>query len=406
MTWEERLREAAYTAPSGIRQRFTYEDVSRSTEKKTTVFRFPDHDGSFVQDTGRGPRRYPLRCIFHGDDCDLQARAFEGLLEERGPGVLEHPAYGARDVVPTGEIKRRDDLVSAANQTIIEVEFFETTDLTFPRSQDHPGDEVIAAIDSYNEAAADQFARIAQVEEAADRADLRGTYNNLLDTATATLRPLANAQRQARETFDDIETSINRGIDVLIRDPLSLAFQTSQLIQAPAKALQSIESRLDAYEDLADSILSGRGADTSNQLAAKDLHASGAVSGSATSAVNHQFDRRNQAFATAERVLDKFADLQEWREGQFDRTDNVDTGNAYQELQRAVALTAGYLVEISFDLSEERLLVTDRPRTIIDLCAELYGEVDSRLDYFIRTNDLAGTDILEVPAGSRIVYYP
>jgi hypothetical protein len=71
-----------------------------------------------------------------------------------------------------------------------------------------------------------------------------------------------------------------------------------------------------------------------------------------------------------------------------------------------VALTAGHLVETSFTLLQERRIVLDRERTIIDLAAELYGSVDDRLDLLINSNDLTGSEILELPRGRTIVYYP
>ena len=53
MAWQDRIVEAAYTSPSGERLTFDYENVSKSVEKKTTAFEFPDADGTFVQDLGR-----------------------------------------------------------------------------------------------------------------------------------------------------------------------------------------------------------------------------------------------------------------------------------------------------------------------------------------------------------------
>ena len=83
----------------------------------------------------------------------------------------------------------------------------------------------------------------------------------------------------------------------------------------------------------------------------------------------------------------------------------LDTGGGYQAMQRAVATAAGMLVAISFDLVPERRIVLDRARTIVDLAAELYGTVDSRLDFLIETNGLTGSEILELPRGSTILYY-
>ena len=79
--------------------------------------------------------------------------------------------------------------------------------------------------------------------------------------------------------------------------------------------------------------------------------------------------------------------------------------SAYQRLQEAVAITAGFLVEISFTLKQESIIILDRPRTIVDLVAELYGTVDDELDFFITSNNLSGSEILELPKGREIVYY-
>ena len=52
MAWNDRLHEAAYNSPSGVRILFDYENVRKSFDKKTTAFNFPDADGTFIQDLG------------------------------------------------------------------------------------------------------------------------------------------------------------------------------------------------------------------------------------------------------------------------------------------------------------------------------------------------------------------
>ena len=104
MTWQDRIGEAAYTSPGGTRLLFGYADVSSEIDKRTAAFEFAGVDGAYIQDNGAGERRYPLSCIFSGPDCDADAAAFEALLLERGTGVLEHPVYGRKDVVPFGTI--------------------------------------------------------------------------------------------------------------------------------------------------------------------------------------------------------------------------------------------------------------------------------------------------------------
>ncbi|MCK5643788.1 MAG: DNA circularization N-terminal domain-containing protein, partial [Gammaproteobacteria bacterium] len=80
MSWQDRLREAAYISPLGVRIVFDYENVSQSFQKRTTGFEFPDVDGTYVQDLGRSGRKYPLRVFFWGADYDVSAEGFEAAL--------------------------------------------------------------------------------------------------------------------------------------------------------------------------------------------------------------------------------------------------------------------------------------------------------------------------------------
>lgn len=413
MPWNNRIREAAYTSPSGVRIVFDYEDVSKSVDKKTTGFEFPDADGTFVQDLGHSGRKYPLRIFFWGDDYDLEADAFEAALLERGTGKLEHPIYGAVDVVPFGTITRRDDLKTAANQAVLQIILWETIGLIYPTSQTDPASAVLTAVDEYNDAIATEFEEVTSLDSAVDAATFKNSYQALLDTASTGLQAIADTQDDVRKQFDAIVDSINQGIDILISEPLTLAFQTTQLIQSPARALTAVEARLTAYSDLANLIITGDGAvvtpsldaSSSNEFHTKDLYASTYVTGSVVSVVNNQFITKTEALAAADAVLTQLANVVAWRDDNFQALGEVDTGGSYQQLQEAVALTAGFLVEISFSLKQERSIILDRARTIIDLAAELYGSVDDQLDFLINSNNLSGSEILELPKGREIVFY-
>lgn len=413
MAWNDRIREAAYTSPGGTRLTFGYENVRKAVDKKTTGFEFPDADGTFVQDLGHSGRRYPLRIFFWGDDYDQEAEAFEVALLERGTGKLEHPIYGTVDVVPFGTITRRDDLKTGANQAVIEVTFWETIGLIYPAAQTDPASAVLSAVDDYNAAVSEEFNDVTSLDSAVEQATFKNSYQALLDNASSGLQAIADVQDDVRSQFDAIVDSINQGIDILVAQPLTLAFQTTQLIQSPARALANIEARLDAYGNLATSIISGDGAvstpgndsSNSNEFHTNDLYASTYVTGSVVSVVNNQFITKTEALQAAEVVLTQLEDVTNWRDENFKSLAEVDTGAAYQKLQEAVALTAGFLVEISFSLKQERSIVLDRNRTTVDLAAELYGSVDDQLDFLINSNDLSGSEILELPKGREIVYY-
>ncbi len=407
MAWNERIREAAYTSPSGTRLLFSYENVAMSVDKKTAAFDFPDANGTYIQDLGHTGRKYALRMFFWGNDYDLEADAFEAALLEQGTGKLEHPIYGTKNVVPFGSIKRRDDLKTAANQAVLELVFWETTDVVYPTSQTDPAGSVLSAVSEYNEAAAAEFEEKTDIDSATEQATFKNTYTAQLDKAKTGLQSIADTQENVRKQFNAVNSSINNSIDVLVGQPLTLAFQTATMLQAPARAVTNISARLSAYVALTASITSGDGAikANSNDFHTDDLYASTYVTGSVLSVVNNRFETKTDALAAADEILNQFSDVATWRDDNYQALGGVDTGSAYQQLQEAVALAAGFLVEISFSLKQERSIVLTRPRTIIDLVAELYGSIDDQLDFFIDTNSLTGSEILEVPRGREIVYY-
>lgn len=409
MAWNDRIREAAYTSPNGTRLTFLYEDVGRTVDKRTTAYNFPDADGTYIQDLGHTGRRYPFRVIISGADYDIQVAAFEALLLERGVGRLEHPIYGVVDVVPFGTITRRDNLKTAANQAVIEVDFWESTGLVYPTIQSDPASAVSVAIDAFNNVLSSDFAIKIDLVTEAKRAIVKGEWEKHLAEVQAGLQDIADTQANVKAVFDAGLSSIENSLDTLIGDPLTMAFQTAILLQAPARALTSIQDRLAAYTGLAAQIL-GVTQEDPNLFHSQDVFASTYVTGSVVSVLNHQFRTRPEAVSAADSIVSQFEDVITWRDDNYDAQTTVDvasidTGGAYQQLQSAVALAAGYLVEISFTLKQERSIVLPRSRTAIDLVAELYGSVDDQLDFFIESNTLSGSELLEIPAGRTIVYY-
>lgn len=412
MGWEDRIREAAYTAPSGARYTFNYEDVSQSIDKSTSAFDFPDANGTYIQDLGHSGRRFPLLVYFWGDNCDVEAQQFDAALIETGPGVLEHPIYGRVDVVPFGTISRRDDLVTGANQVVINVVFWQTTGVIYPTGLFDPAAAVFAALDRFGISAAFNFAKSVVLKTATTIASFEERYSVILGSAKGILEPITEKTESIKRQVDAIEDSIKKSIGVLSGDTETLAAQTLKVIQLPSSAAADIGSKLTAYGDISSQIVSltessdARVTDnTRNDYATNSLFASAAISGASLSAVNAQFQTRGQAIEAAESILILFDNMIVWRDNATDDLEVVDTGEDYQQLQEVVALTAGYLLEISFSLRQERTITLDRDRTVIDLCGQLYGSIDDSIDSLISSNDLSGSEILELPRGRKIVYY-
>lgn len=442
-SWQDRLKPAAYTSPvSKTRILFDFEDVGRGVTLRGTQFDFPDVDDSYIQQRGNGSRKYPLVCFFSGNDCDRLATAFEKALLERGIGKLEHPIYGTIPVVPFGDVERSDALVSAANQSVVRVTFFTTVGAVYPSTTGSALNEINAAIAGFNVALAQQFVGNTSLKRVGSALAAANTFRSFLKKTKAALKKASNAVASVRRDFANGVDALNESMDVLIGQPLLLAQQCANLIQAPGRALAGLESRLEGYDLLLKSVIeSVEGAPdkllsnsstllshqtkVANNFHISSLFALSAISGTIVSVTAQPIGRALQAstssFSTRGQILEAAAALLAqidamvvWREEGFaaladvetEASFQIDTGEAYQALQTAAALAAGYLIQSSFSLLPEASIVLERERTIIDLCAELYGSVDDKLDLLISTNSLSGDELIELPRGKRIVYYP
>lgn len=410
MAWQDRVQEAAYTPPvSGERLTFDFEDVREVTELRGARYDFVDANGSYIQPTGTSGRRFPLRVFLTGSDYDLAATSFIAALREAGTGLLEHPIYGAVDVVPLGEVSRRDDLKTAGNQAIIEVVFWETIGALYPSGDADPASQVLQAVSEFNNAANGEFADSVDTTTKTREVSLASKVQNTIATVRTATQTVASSTNAVANEVNDIFDSVNTSIDTLVGRPLALAAQISQLIQSPGRAAALWSDKLTAYRALADGIFTNTYGESTarsrNNFRTDDLAASNALAGAITGAVNSQFETQPEALEAAQSILTLSDDLNTWREASHTALELTDTGGAYQQWQEAAALAAGFLIEISFTLAQERTVTLDRQRTIVDLCAELYGSVDDRLDFFIASNGLTGDDIIELQVGKQIRYY-
>ena len=221
--------------------------------------------------------------------------------------------------------------------------------------------------------------------------------SNALDEAAKELDGVAKVKSTIRQ-------SIERGIRVLIRDPVALARQTQRLFQTVATPVTPSRTRLPSYGTQV-ALFTQNTATTGPALANGDLYASGLSVARAQAALNTEFLRRPDAVDAAEEVLNTIDDLAAWRDESYIAVDTVDPGASWQATQDALAFVAGALVSQSFDLAVERSIVLTSERTIIDVAFEVYGTVDDRLDDLINDNDLSGDEIVELPRGREVVYY-
>ena len=180
--------------------------------------------------------------------------------------------------------------------------------------------------------------------------------------------------------------TIKRSLDFSFLDQSVPLSQAVKLIQIPGRSDLDIETKITSYDSLIDDFvaeefpISSNDNRNNNLLFLNDFLTQTLITGKIIALVNNAFLTKAETLDSALNLIDSLSKVSTWRDGKFSEFQKIDTGEVYQQTQEGVNLTSGYLVEISFSLKQERKIIVDRKRTIIDLTAELYGGVDPYLN--------------------------
>jgi hypothetical protein len=411
-SWIDRLQAAKYVSLSGVTVPFDYVDLTVLFGKKTAIFENVNADGVYVQDNGVSGARFPMLCYFSGDAHDVQAATMLKALLERGEGTLYHPIFGRVVVVPTGEIEYTSALVSAANQTSFMVEFAETTGLL-------AGDVVAfdSLMEAFQSAAAADFADKLNVADVADEVSFKEKFTRGITKVSKGIGAVQGLTESAQNSLADMSDSINRTIDVLVGQPLTLARQTQMLILEPGRIARATRARLEAYIGLAEDIFGLKAAPTGydysgeNGFHGDNLLASSIVAGSALTAAEGDFDHAADYFHAAQSLTDLLDDYSTWKDDAYTTIgqgtpETADTGDGWLDLLAVVQAAVAELVRQSFDADTAVKITLDRDRGMQELVFELYGTAShDMIEKFAKDNALGGDEYFILQKGREVVYY-
>lgn len=404
MSYQDRLKTPSYTSPSGVTFEFLYEDVSIQSEKKTGVFLFPEVDGQYVQDRGRGGRKFPMKILFSGPDYDLQADSFLEALEERGIGTLVHPRYGTRKVVSSGTITQRDDLVTAANQAAFSFTFFETiVDINFPSSQVNDETDIENSVNDFNENISDQYANDLVIENEIENIILQDDLITKKDFFVESLSSITQLNEDIDNAINTISNSIDTTVLDLITQPGGIASQILTLINTPSNVATSAIAQIEGYGTVINNIISTT-IDSIGKYYNALLFLSGSIGGVSLVMLNSEFTNRPQAIEALERITDFYDDITTWTDDNITNLEIQDTGDIYDSMNNIFSKIVGYLVRLSFDLPKKVYITLQEDRQLIELVSELYNDPEM-IDFFITTNDLTTDEIELLPQGKEVVYF-
>lgn len=432
------LNDIKYTSPSGKEFSFVFDNVSKETDLKTATFTFPEKDGAYVQSLGRGGRRFPLTCIFTGELCMQKADEFEAALEERGIGSLRHPVYGTRAVVPTGTIKREDGLVTEVNTSTVTVTFSETnTDKEILQSVTESSSDITAAAEVFVDNAIDEFAasisltsapEVLQVENLCkdsakiicdnidNFADMVATKKNfnLNDITNGAYKAMRKIVNSATAPINDIR-GYAATVLKLMRLPATIVCMPGEIITAYANMVRDIVKKFknDPFGEKK----------VRNQYAVMKLSLQGAIcaicegttfacgqsssssAGGSSDGSQDGFSSREDAITAAEKVQEIFEAVKEKLDSEVGKDVLIETSESYSALLEVYQKTVALVLNTAFSLRKRRVIVLGRDRQIIELLAELYGDIDSHIDEFIVDNNLMLDELKVLPMGKEVAYY-
>ena len=399
-------------------------------------------DGAEIQSLGLGGKKFPMTAIFDGADCMKNASEFEDALCERGFGFLEHPIYGKYAVVPTGEIERSDDLVSALNESKVTVTFAETiTDKAFPESEVAAMDELESSIDNYDTTAAETFAELIETDSIDDSMQLQSvlkTQSNSLFEGISKLAEKSSNMKDKMKVLQKINELKNKAqgiiasVDKIAANAQELAATLIQTARMPAALVTDALAKIEGYATVVDSIIKNVKKDPFGVNAIKNQYAATSVvlgslvascgfgvaqtasaAGSGASGASAEggsttgsFKSRASVLNAADSVAELFEVYKTYMDSQIAKNAFVDSGEGYSALLQTIASFVQVMQEAAFNLPMTRIVKLGRDRQVIELLTELYGaEGFNRIDEFINDNNLNAEEIVLIPMGREVRYY-
>ncbi len=412
--------KASYTSDTGDTiSSFAYRDVSKSKEKLSTTYEFANTNQTYVQTLGSTMLRLPVEMIFIGDNYIADAEAAFQVLDSSDYGTLQHPAYGEIDVAIVGEIKKEDRILTGIGSSTITVTFYQSIKTAYPATSLDARGNILNKIKEANEAAASQASQAINITNAVDEANWKTDILNGIKTAKNTVAGIVDTTQSISSEITAIQRSVESNINAIaggavdvVGNLLTIGKQIQIFTQLPARLEVSIVDRANAFIDGLSSLL---GLDSKkdlvnntnkNKFANADLQATATIAGLAEATItNTEFATQTQAIEYVDVLLEQTEQYITWRESQYTSLELIDDDfSSYQQIQELVNLTAGYLLQLSFTLQQQKTFICDKDYALPVIANKLYGSIDFE-QRIIADNNLQGDELFFVSKGKQIIYY-
>lgn len=425
----EDLIQAAYTGPqSGTRISFRYREVlSKNINRRLGMNRYLGVDGVEYQDNGNDDWKYTIEAFFASTTHPTDAREFADLLCEPAPvgipGLLEHPRDKVKEVV-VASVRLIDDPNKNANQTIVRVEFRDQ--LTLPADKrDRPEIAVQAALDGFNDAAAEEFGLSSVLDTITEKTAAAREIVSNVNVITETMGEVLGASAQVLADFNAIKTDVLNNVDTLLNAPGTLARSLTRLAQAVLDVPGDFFGKSDALEQLYKATLSlettrpgmtsldeaPANDRTKNAANIRGLIAGAAGAGMLVNVVQNTdgFLTKQAAYEAASDALSSVKSITEALEKPQQAFGTVALQRKYTtpatllEFKKLKRICYAATQQLTARLIATRIITLPKDASVLQVCAAEYGNVsDDTVWSLIDTNNLSLEEIIVIPAGRQL----
>ena len=417
-----RLRPARFTSPGGVESSFLFDDLTRTRDKKSSSHEIADSDITILQDLGSSLHVFSMNVYFVGDSCDIDADRFFDSLFERytpdAPGILNHPRWGDRTVLPFGSPAQSESFVTGGGISRITVEFRETSSTAGASNTDGVSSSAVSAnVAAANASALDRAKAIATTGAKA-YSKFRGVVRDKVNRIKAMANSVVDLVGDARNEIEEIHEDILDALAIAATPAIVLA-QVSSMIETIVSIPQDTTDLANAIYDMTVDVIGSFGKDVENSSIPEDVQNVGAtyqsigsscLSGLATALINVSFTTRDQVGASID-LLTAATDAYNATmsaaadriEGNILKSFNPDH-DLDQMMHGIVRDTVALLLSRAFSLKSARAYSLDHPTDPLTETWTRYGDMDM-LEFFCKTNKIVGDEFIEIPARRALVQY-
>ena len=411
----------SYSASSSSKTKGGKSSASTSSGKK----RVSDVNDTFT-DLGVGGRDITLDCYFIGENHYTNAASFINALAQTGKSKLQL-AYGDEFTVNVISFKVSNNLIQNVNTTVVNVNWHETADTTYPQSTTSKTKEIKNSASTLKDNVAADFSQAVDTI-AASTTRLQTFTSNF----TSVLNKVSNVLDFADNlTLSTILTDIlgqNLSTSALtIASQLGIIFYKAAALTSKVKNLSGftladtgLSTLYGGWTSLISTLISNSTTSSSatslttaeiDNLMLNDTLATLAITAAAETTIETDYETRAEAVEASKNLVTLFQTWNEFAEDELDKITELENFIIRDGgLQSVGVQAANEILDRSHKLKVEKTVVLAEDKTPLELAYEYYTEdfysdPDAALEYLITTNNLKDDDFLLLKRGTEVKIY-